>query len=67
MKRLLLLLLLVTGCRTWEVNAFGVPIGEQPRYVTASSSDLSGEEKVGVIVILAVAIGAGIAVALAAK
>ena len=27
MKRLLVLLLLVAGCRTWDVNAFGVPVG----------------------------------------
>jgi len=66
MKRLLVLLLLVAGCRTWEVNAFGVPLGEQPRYIQASSDDLSSEEKLGVILILAVAVGAGVAVALAA-
>ncbi len=65
MRRTLLLLLLVTGCRTWDVNAFGVPLGEEPRHVQASS-DLSGEEKLGVILILAVAVGAGVAVALAA-
>ena len=65
MKRLLLLLLLVTGCRTWDVNAFGVPIGEKPRYVQASS-DLTTDEKIGVIVVLTAAVAVGVAVALAA-
>lgn len=69
MKRLLVLLLLVTGCRSWEVRAFGVPIGKEkePRYVVASSDDLTTEEKLGVILILGVAVGAGVAVALAAN
>ncbi|MCK6460789.1 MAG: hypothetical protein L6Q95_12965 [Planctomycetes bacterium] len=66
MKRLLVLLLLATGCRTWDVNAFGVPLGEEPPRHVQASSDLSGEEKLGVILILAVAVGAGVAVALAA-
>jgi hypothetical protein len=66
MKRLLVLLLLAAGCRTWDVNAFGVPLGEEPRHIQASSDDLSSEEKLGVILILAVAVGAGVAVALAA-
>jgi hypothetical protein len=65
-RRLLLLVLLVTGCRTWEVNAFGVPLREEPPRHVQANSDLSTEEKLGVILILAVAVGAGVAVALAA-
>lgn len=66
MKRLLVLLLLVTGCRTWEVNAFGVPIGKEPppRYVQASS-DLTTDETIGVVVVLCAMVGVGVAVALA--
>jgi hypothetical protein len=64
MRRLFLLLLLLSGCRTWEVRAFGVPLGEEPRYVTADT-DLTGEEKVGVIVVLAAAVAASVAIALA--
>ncbi len=63
MKRLLLLLLLVAGCRTWDVRAFGVPLAGKERYMTASS-DLTSEEKIGVIVILAVAIAVPVAIAL---
>jgi hypothetical protein len=66
MKRLLLLLLLATGCRTWEVNAFGVPLnGEPPRHVQASS-DLSTEEKLGVILIVGIAVAGAVAIAVAA-
>jgi hypothetical protein len=63
-KRLVLLLCLVGGCRTWDVRAFDVPLNGKERYMTASS-ELSSEEKVGVIIILGVAIGAGVAIALA--
>ncbi len=66
MKRLLVLLLLLTGCRTWEVNAFGVPLGEKPRYVSASS-ELTSEEKVGVAIVVGVAIAASVALAVAAN
>jgi hypothetical protein len=62
MKRLLLLLLLVAGCRTWDVRAFGVPLDGKERYMTASS-ELTSEEKIGVIVILAVAIAVPVALA----
>ena len=65
MRRLLILLLLVTGCRTWDVRAFGIPLGEEPRYVSANS-ELTSDEKVGVIVVVGVAIGASVALALAA-
>jgi hypothetical protein len=66
-RRALVLILLAAGCRTWDVNAFGVPLGEQPRHVVAASDeDLSTEEKLGVILLVGVAVGAGIAVAVAA-
>ncbi len=65
MKRLLLLLLLITGCRTWEVNAFGVPLGEKPR--VSANSELTSDEKVGVIVVVGVAIAASVAIAVAAN
>ena len=67
MKRFLVLLLLVAGCRTWDVNAFGVPVGgdTEPQMVSANM-ELTSEEKVGVIVVLAVAVGATVAIALAA-
>lgn len=65
MKRFLLLLALASGCKTWDVRAFGVPVDGKERYVSASS-DLTGEEKVGVIIILAVAIGGAVALAVAA-
>jgi hypothetical protein len=61
-KRLLLLLALFSGCKTWNVNAFGVPLDGKERYVSAAA-ELSSEEKVGVIVVLAVAIGVGVAIA----
>ena len=64
MKRLLLLLLLATGCRTWDVRAFDVPLDGKERYMTASS-ELSTDEKVGVIIIIGVAVGASVALALA--
>ena len=65
MKRILLLLLLATGCRTWDVRAFDVPLDGKERYMTASS-DLTTDEKIGVIVVVGVAIGASVALAVAA-
>jgi hypothetical protein len=64
MKRILVLLLLVAGCRTWDVNAFGVPLGKEPRYVQASS-DLTKDETIGVIVVLVAMVGVGVAAAYA--
>ena len=65
MRRFLLLLALVSGCKTWDTRAFGVPLDGKERYM-AASSELSSEEKVGVIIILVVAIGGAIAIAAAA-
>jgi hypothetical protein len=69
MKRVLLLLLLVAGCRTFEVNAFGVPLRGEPRYLSASTDDegLSTEEKLGVILLVGIAIGGAIALGAAAS
>jgi hypothetical protein len=58
------LLALAGGCRTWDVNAFGVPIGEQPRHVQASS-ELTKDETIGVIVVLTAMVGLGVAAAIA--
>ena len=66
-RTLLLLFLLGASCRTWEVNAFGVPVGKEPRYVMAASDDLTTEEKLGVLLIVGLLVGASVAVALAAK
>jgi len=66
MKRLLLLFLLVAGCHSWDVRAFGVPVGKEPRYVVASSDDLTTEEKLGVIMIVAIAVAVPVAIALSA-
>jgi hypothetical protein len=65
MKRLLLPLLLAAGCRTWEVNAFGVPVTPPPKYMQASS-ELTKDETIGVIVVLCAMVGVGVAVAVAA-
>lgn len=67
MRRFLLLFLLLAGCKTWDVRAFDIPLnGKEPRYV-AASSELSTEEKWGVIVVVVAAVGVGIAVAAAAN
>ncbi len=65
MKRILLLLLLAAGCRTWDVRAFDVPLDGKERYM-AASSELTTDEKIGVIVVVGVAIGASVALALSA-
>ena len=67
MRRLLLLLALAAGCKGWNVNAFGVPIDgkERPEPKVAANFELTSEEKVGVIVVLAVAIGVTVAIATA--
>ncbi len=57
MKRVLVLLLLVAGCRTWDVNAFGVPLGEEPPRHLQASSDLTKDETIGVIVVLTAMVG----------
>jgi hypothetical protein len=63
MRRLLLCLALLTGCRSWEVRAFDIPLNRKPQYF--AGAELTSEEKWGVAVILAVAIGGAVAIALA--
>jgi hypothetical protein len=65
MKRLLALLLLVAGCRTWDVNAFGVPLGREPPRHLQASSELTRDETIGVIVVLTAMVGLGVAAAIA--
>jgi len=63
-RRALLLLvfaLAFAGCRGTRVNV----MGWEPNRRVAASSELSGEEKAGVIVVLAVAIGGAVAGVLA--
>jgi hypothetical protein len=70
MKRLLVCLLLCTGCAHWNVTGFGIPMQATDRYQQTSSESsgkLSSEEKWGVVLILGLAIGGGIAVAAAAN
>ena len=39
-RRLLILVFLLTACRSWEVNAFGVPVANAPpRLMAASDSE----------------------------
>jgi len=59
----------LAGCRTWDVRAFNVPLnGKGPRpELLSANSDLSGEEKAGVILIVGVAVGASVAIAMAAN
>ena len=70
MKRLLLCLLLCTGCAHWNVTGFGIPMQATDRYQRTAAEDpgkLSSEEKWGVVLILGLAIGSGVAVAIAAN
>ena len=74
MKSLLLTLaLLLPGCATWNVDAFGYHMQASDKYQTkntssgGSSSQLTTEEKWGVALVLGVAIGGGIAIAAAAN
>lgn len=40
MRRLVICLALVTGCRSFDVNAFGVPLSpREPRLMAAGESD----------------------------
>ena len=32
------LVMLLTGCQSWNVNAFGMPMGESTNYATVSST-----------------------------
>ncbi len=72
---LLAISLLLTGCQSWNVNAFGVPVNGGSSYATAPrpmplvtseepmhaiGSGLSTEEKWGVVLIIGVAVAAGI-------
>ena len=68
MKILVLSFALLTGCASWNVDAFGYHMQASDKYQTKSGSgsgSMSTEEKWGVVLILGVAIGAGIAVAAA--
>ncbi|MHC4407945.1 MAG: hypothetical protein ACYS0E_02135 [Planctomycetota bacterium] len=68
MKSLVLCLALLTGCASWNVDAFGYHMQASDKYQTSSDSkSMSTEEKWGVVLVLGVAIGAGIAVAAAAN
>jgi len=63
MRSLVLSLALLTGCAHWNVNAFGVSMQATSRYQTVEQEEqLTTEEKWGVILLLAVAIGGGIAI-----
>jgi hypothetical protein len=62
---LLVGLLLGVGCRTWEVRAFDIPIGGD-RFM-AASTDLTTEEKWGVVLIVGVAIAGAVALGVAAS
>jgi len=66
---LLLCFLPLAGCRTWDVRAFDIPLnGKEPRpELMSANAELSSEEKAGVILIVGVAIGASVAIALAAN
>jgi len=35
---LLALLMIATGCQSWNVNAFGVPVAETPCYATVGNT-----------------------------
>jgi hypothetical protein len=63
MRRFLLLLVLLTGCRSWQVRAFDVPLNPRPQL--SAGAELTTEEKWGVAVVLAVAIGGAVAIGLA--
>lgn len=40
MRRFVICLVLVTGCRSWDVNAFDVPLSpKEPRLMAASDSE----------------------------
>ena len=60
---LLLCGLAVTGCRAFNVHAFGLPLAAQGS--SDFSTELTGEEKAGVILLIGVAI-ASVAVGVAA-
>jgi len=66
---LTLCLLPLAGCRTWDVRAFDIPLnGKEPRAeLLSANSELSSEEKLGVLLIVGVAIGASVAIAVAAN
>jgi len=74
---LLAISILLTGCQSWNVNAFGVPTHGSASYARAPAprpmplvtseepmhaigSGLSTEEKWGVVLIIGVAVAAGI-------
>jgi hypothetical protein len=66
MKRrlaILLCALALSGCRSFKVNAFGVPLNATAK--ESMSSDLTTEEKLGVLLLVGIAV-AGIAVGVAA-
>ena len=57
---------LLGGCATWNVTGFGVPMQATSKFQTVDDSkSMSTEEKWGVVLIIGVAVGAGIAIAAA--
>ena len=58
MRRLLICLALVTGCRSFEVRAFDVPVSQQARLMAATDDD----EYTVWAAVAAVAIAVGIGV-----
>ena len=44
---LLALLMIATGCQSWNVNAFGVPVAEAPRYATVANTPRPVPPKLG--------------------
>jgi len=63
MRRLVICLALVTGCRSWDVRAFDVPLSpKEPRLMAASDSDDSGMSVWAVLAIVAANVGAAVAI-----
>jgi hypothetical protein len=60
MKRLCIGLVLLTGCASWNISAFGVPMQASDKYAEENTHGLSAEETWGVILILGLAIGGAV-------
>ena len=60
MKRFLIGLVLLNGCASWNISAFGVPMQASDKYAEENTHGLSKEETWGVILILGLAIGGAV-------
>jgi len=62
MRRFLICLTLVTGCRSWDVRAFDVPLSPKEPRLVAATDDPEGMSVWAVLALVAANVGAAVVI-----